>query len=60
MKSYHGPLISTNIENPYVFLLYNHSVPINVTQELADTIINMANKTALKTFLDGVGLKSKF
>jgi len=53
-------MIASNIENPYIFLLYNHSEPINVTDALADGIVNGTDVTALQTFVGGVGLSCTY
>ncbi|XP_052800952.1 uncharacterized protein LOC128231795 [Mya arenaria] len=38
IDAYHGPKVSTSIENPYLFLLYKHSARVTPPQELLDEI----------------------
>ncbi|XP_052239058.1 uncharacterized protein LOC127850223 [Dreissena polymorpha] len=44
VKAYHGPRVSFNLQNPYIFLLYKHLQPVNVTEELKNISIR-ANST---------------
>lgn len=59
VKSYHGPKITSDLHNPYIFLLYKHDVMVNVTENLTYALFGSSwggSEDALETFVDGLNL----
>ncbi|XP_052239157.1 uncharacterized protein C56G2.4-like isoform X2 [Dreissena polymorpha] len=58
VKEYHGPTLSFNLQNPYIFLLYKHSEPVNVTEQLRNIIlrVNGTDLWPIHDFVQGLNL----